>query len=325
MENPLVSVICLSYNHERYIREALDSVLAQDYDAMEIFLVDDGSSDNTINIIQEYKRAFSQLKVIINNKNEGNCTAFNKALFQSSGEYVIDFATDDVMLPGRIKAQVNALESAGKEYAMCFTDAVFIDEQSRMMGNHYKRDAEGKLVQEIPQGDVYCEVIQRYFICTPTMMMRTAPLKEMGGYDEQLSYEDFDYWVRTARNHTFLYLDKVLTARRIASNSKSTGWYKKGDPQLMSTYAICQKVKILNNPNSLEEKKALINRVKFEFRQAVFSENRKEARLFYDLLKTLSTPTIGYTTLMLLYSLRIPLRWIWNWNQSNATRTRLSV
>src|SRR5690554_150156 len=101
---PLVSVICLCYNHEPFVEEAMLSVLKQSYSNIGIIVIDDASTDGSKAILKEisdgYKLPFLNLE-----KNIGNCAAFNTAWSMTRGKYIIDFATDDVMLPHRVEKQ----------------------------------------------------------------------------------------------------------------------------------------------------------------------------------------------------------------------------
>jgi glycosyltransferase involved in cell wall biosynthesis len=106
MNEPLVSVICLCYNHERFVREAIQSVINQSYKNFQVIVVDDASSDGSISEIQKLKTDYPFLELLLLSTNIGNCKAFNAALKLVKGEYVIDFATDDVMMPDRMDKQV---------------------------------------------------------------------------------------------------------------------------------------------------------------------------------------------------------------------------
>ncbi len=283
MTYPLVSVICLCYNHERFLAEALDSVLAQTYLNVEIIILDDASTDNSVNIILAYCARFPHLQFIRNTENAGNCTTFNKALSQATGEYIIDFATDDVLLPTRIAEQVTCFEKLSKDYGAIFTDAEIIDENSRHVRNFYRRSSAGKLMPLPVSGDVYAAVLERYFICTPTVMFRKEVYARLQGYDETLAYEDYDFFVRAAREYKFYFLNKILTKRRRHSQSMSSGWYKPGDKQLQSTIKVCYKALHLNR--SERDKQALIRRVEWETQQAFFTQNYPEAEALLTLLK----------------------------------------
>ena len=287
MNSPLVSVICLSYNQAKFLQNALDSALDQSYRNFELIIVDDGSSDESEEIIKHYKRLHPEIEIFLLEENIGYCKAFNLGLKASSGKYIIDLAADDILLPERIQLQVEAFEKLNESYTMCFTDAIHINEEGNIIKNHYLRNKAGKLIEKIPSGSVYNDIVERYFICSPTMMMRASHLKEMGGYDESLCFEDFDYWVRAARNYNFYYLDKVLTAKRKVEGSLSkkdindSGYIK----YQRDTLSVCKKIYKLNKTK--EENKALTKRVKYELRQNYLTKNYKTALGYAKILKKL--------------------------------------
>ena len=111
-ESESVSVIALCHNHAPFLREALDSILAQTYPHLEVWLVDDASTDGSPAILREYAARHPAWHLLLLPENVGNCRAFNLALGQSKGTFVIDFATDDVLLPERISRQVAAFQAA---------------------------------------------------------------------------------------------------------------------------------------------------------------------------------------------------------------------
>lgn len=286
MKKPVVSVICLSHNHVNYVADAIASVINQTFEDYELILIDDGSTDGTQEVLKDFISRNPHVKCSMIQQNVGNCRAFNLGLQVAEGKYIIDFSADDIMLPDRLKKQVEALENLDDSYAMCFTDAIYIDESSNLIKNHYLRSKNGKLREKIPAGDVYKDVIERYFICTPTMMMRADYLKEMGGYDENLAYEDFDYWVRTARKYKFHYLDSVLTAKRSLSNSHGKKFFKTGFEKMQqSTLEVCKKAYKLNQ--NLLENTALIKRAKYEMKQCYFTKNYRVCLGYAKLLKKL--------------------------------------
>jgi glycosyltransferase involved in cell wall biosynthesis len=283
--SPLVSVICLCYNHERFLEEALDSVRHQTYAHVEILVVDDASTDTSRQRLQAYAAAHPQIRLLLLEQNLGNCRAFNHAFAQARGAFIIDFATDDVMLPGRVAAQVQAFSCLGPDYGVVFTDAELIDEASHSLGYFYKRDAAGRPWPQVAQGDVYAQVLERFFISSPTLMIRRQVFEKLGGYDETLAYEDFDLMVRAARDFKFYFLDQPLTRRRLHPQQLSKKWYRVGDKQLLSTIRICQKALHLNRTE--REKQALIRRVEWEAQQAFFTRNYPEADALFSLLRQL--------------------------------------
>lgn len=306
MSRPLVSVICLCYNHERFVQEAVESVLAQTYPAIEIIVVDDGSADGSVAVIQRLAAVYPQLRVLALPQNIGNCAAFNRGLALSHGEYVVDFSTDDVLLPNRIERQVATFASLDTSYGVIFTDAIYIDEQGRSFRKHFDYLFSKGLLDHIPQGDVYTDVLRRYFICSPTMLVRRAVLDALGGYDASLAYEDFDFWVRSSRIYKYALLNEPLTKVRRGHRSLSSTLYTPGDRQLASTYVICRKALALNRTEA--DARALLWRVRYEFRQAVLTGNDHEAGLFYALLKELHPPRPADRLLNIISRWRIPLR-----------------
>jgi glycosyltransferase involved in cell wall biosynthesis len=307
MSHPLVTVVCLCYNHERFVGEAIRSVLNQSYENIQLIVADDASTDNSVAVIREALAAYPEVETLFLPQNLGNCKAFNRTLPLVKGEYVIDFAADDVMMPDRIEKQVNFFATLDPSYGVVFTNALYIDGHGKIMRDHYLYLFNKGLLHTIPQGDVYSRVIARYFIASPTMMVRISVMRALNGYDEALTYEDFDFWVRSSREYKYAFLNERLTRIRRSARSMSTGWYKPGDRQLHSTYLVCKKVAILNRTE--EERKALLTRLHYELRQSVFSGNRDEARLFYDMLKEMNANTVIDRFLVFLNRFHLPL-WI---------------
>lgn len=267
MPQPLVSVICLCHNHASWVVEALTSVWSQTYPAVELIVVDDASRDGSKEVITAWLQDKPQIPFLSLDENIGNCRAFNRGLAMARGSYIIDLAADDVLLPERAAIGVRDMEQAGPEWGVHFTDAAYIDVQGKLIKSHYKRNKQGELLNQVTQGWVYPEVVGRYFICTPSMMMRSAVLDQLGGYDESLAYEDFDFWVRSARQWKYLYCDQILVHKRVIPKSWSARQYDSTSAQFASTLKVCHKAQRLNQ--SKEEDRALGKRLRYELRQAI--------------------------------------------------------
>ena len=313
MDAPLVSVVCLCYNHERYIRQAVESVVNQTYKEIQIIIADDASADGSVAEIKKIKVDYPFVELLLLAENNGNCKAFNEAYKLVRGEYVIDFATDDLMLPSRIENQVRFFQTLERSVGVIFTDASYIDETGNFLRNHFEYLLQKRLISKIPQGDVYRDVLSTYFIPGPTMMTRREVLDTLKGYDEGLTYEDFDFWVRSARSFRYAFLNDNLTVIRKSKKSMSSGWYVPGDKQLHSTFLVCKKAQGLNQDEKDHE--ALVKRVRYEFRQSVLSENYAEAEDFLSLLKELQGVRLLESVLSVAnrYSLRLsPLRTLYH-------------
>jgi len=264
---PLVTIVALCHNHAPYLQEALDSILAQDYAPLEVWLVDNGSDDGSPAILRAYAQANPAWHLLLLPENIGNCRAFNQAFFQSKGEFVVDFATDDVLLPQRLSQQVALFAELPADYGMVYSNCELLTEGGQLLGLHHRPDGRGQLRPLPASGWVFAEVLSRYFISTPTMLMRRATLLALGGYDEGLSYEDFDFWVRASRDWRFQYQDAVTTRKRKHPRSMSAQVTTTRDPYLASTLAVCRKALALCRTPA--EARALARRLRYELRHAL--------------------------------------------------------
>lgn len=273
---PLVSVICISYNHAAFVRESLESVMHQTYSPVELIIVDDASTDQSATIIKDWLSSHPQVRFFPLNENGGNCRAFNRALKEAKGKYVIDLSADDVLLAQRIERGVSFLESH-PEVGVQFSDAELIDSEGKRLGVHSERFPH----DTIPQGRIFREVLSRYFINSPTMMIRKSLLDELGGYDDSLTYEDFDFWVRSTPRTQYAYLPEALVRRRVLCSSMGKQQYKANSKQALSTLAVCRKAWAMCS--SPEDFDALRRRLSFEFRQALRMTNFPLAWAYFTL------------------------------------------
>jgi glycosyltransferase involved in cell wall biosynthesis len=277
---PLVTVICVCHNHARFVTEALDSVINQTYSNIELIVIDDGSTDGSGKVIKKWMVSHPDSTLILNGNNLGYCKTFNKAWNISKGEFIIDLAADDILMPNRIEQGVRTLEQAGNAYGVTFSDAVYIGEE----GNQLKLHSERFPHETIPEGDIYKELITRYFICSPTMMYRKAVLDALKGYDESLAFEDFDFWIRASRNFKFIYSPEALVKKRIVRTSMSSKQFNRSSPQRWSTLEVCKKIKSLNR--TMEENRALKKRLFYEMGISLRSFDFTLAYSFWKLLRS---------------------------------------
>lgn len=293
---PWVSVICTSFNQQAYVEQALQSVVGQDYPNVELIIIDNGSTDGSAERIAAFVQHHPSIQFIRNPVNVGLNRAFNQGLALAEGRYVIDLSADDVLLPGRIRKQVALFEELAGPYAVVFSNAAYIDPAGRDLGTHYAVDTNGKALSAIPTGNVFRSILESYFICTPTMMMRRDVLNELGGYDETLAYEDFDFWVRSARLYHYAYLDEVLTLKRQCPGSLSAQVILPDNNLLQSTLAICYKA--YDRCTTPDEYRALARRIRTFIRKAFYAEQFELALKFGDLLRHIERP--GFNSLLFL-------------------------
>lgn len=296
MSNPLVSVICLCYNHEKYVRSSLQSVIDQTYESVEIIIVNDASTDQSRYEILQFLQDHPYILFIDLQENVGNCRAFNQGLRKARGEYVIDLATDDQLTPDRITRQVAAFQQLDSDYGVVFSDARYLDEQDQELGTHFSK-------YPPERGDLYTSLIARYFIPPTTMMIKKVVFDELGGYDEHLTYEDFDFWVRSSRKWKYDFIEHPLTLIRKSGSSLSSGFYLKNSKLIPSTFQVCRKIREMNQ--NRDDEQALIKRLQYELKIAAVTGNRKIAGAFFRELKSLhASNTYSY-----LYFLFSKLNW----------------
>lgn len=258
---PLVTIICLSHNHEEYIEEAIQSVLDQTYEKIEIILVDDASTDNSKTVLQAIADR-TNIPFIDLTTSHGNCAAFNKALHLSSGDFIIDLSCDDVLLPERVERGLHTFES--KNIGVEFCNVLNIDPNGLALHTHFNDGL-------VAEGNLYKTLIQKYHISPPGMMIKRSVLEELGGYDESLTYEDFDFWIRSSRKYDYGYTDSVLVKKRNVPHSLSKKQFRFLTKHQKSTLKVCRKIQKLNQ--SKEEKNALRMRVIYELKNCLRQGN----------------------------------------------------
>ncbi|AFM05317.1 glycosyl transferase [Bernardetia litoralis DSM 6794] len=291
----MVSIICLCYNHANFIEEALNSVFNQSYKNWELIIINDASTDNSQEIIDKIVKKNSSKNNTIQSihleKNQGNCAAFNEGFKISKGKYIIDLAADDKFEVDKLEKQVRVLENADSKTGICFTNATLIneevDEENNKTGNYYfdwykKKPKDGFIFKELIRAGG--------MICSPTMLIKREVLQELGGYDESLSYEDYDFWVRSSRNWKYVFLDENLTFYRKTNHSHSSTFKKKNNPHLYSTFKICQKGFYLCK--NKEEYKSLSISVLYHFKESLKYKNYKAAKKFFCLFGKLTLKII---------------------------------
>ncbi|WP_051295937.1 glycosyltransferase [Eisenibacter elegans] len=251
---PLVSILCLCYNQAAFVADALAAVKAQTYPHWELLIADDASTDGSAERIAQVIADWHKEPVLqrvffeAQTANKGHCTTFNALLAKAKGKYIVDLAADDWFTPTRIANQVAFFDTLSEDYGLIFSNAALVDAQGRLLRYHYPINADGRSRLSIPQGWVYEEVLRRYFICTPTMMMRHTMLQALGGYDATLSYEDFDLWVRSSPNYAYAYLDEITTYKRQLQNAASKRFYFDipSNRYQYDTWRVCRKAQAQN-------------------------------------------------------------------------------
>jgi glycosyltransferase involved in cell wall biosynthesis len=282
MQNKLVTVICLCYNHEKFVTESLLSVINQNYPFIELIIVDDCSIDDSKNIIKKWLLDYPEIQFITNETNLGNTKSFNKALKLVKGDYIIDLAADDILVPNCISLQINAFrESTFKNLGIVYGNAELITEKGEFDSYYFPVDNNHKTIEKRQTGAIYLSVLSGgNSICSVSSMAKKSVYDFLNGYDETLAYEDLDFWIRSSRLYEFDFIDEILIKKRISANSLTTNFYDNRTSGFrkinLSTYFILKKAIKLNRTK--EEDLAVQKRVHHEI---IHTFNIKDYNLFF--------------------------------------------
>ena len=205
---PKVSVIIPVYNREKYVGEAIDSILAQSFTNFELLLIDDGSTDGSIEIMKSYTDP--RVRLVRNEHNLGIPKTRNKGLQLARGDYIAILDSDDTALSDRLVKQVAFLDRY-KDYALLGSWATQMDEEGRPL-------EKGKR-QFVSSGEVKSHLLFRCWLPHSSIMVRAAILQAYGYREQYVLCSDFDLFVRLARKHQLGHLPEPLVRHRVHEGS----------------------------------------------------------------------------------------------------------
>ena len=199
---PKVSVIIPTYNRLPMLKEAVDSVLAQDFEDFELIVVDDGSTDGTAGEVIKYG---GRVKLLQHKENRGVSAARNSGIFHAKGKYIGFLDSDDLWVKGKLRIQVNFLDE-NPHYPLCYTDEIWIRKGKRVnpMLKHTKYS-----------GWIFEKCLPLCTISPSSVMMRKTLFPRVGLFDEALPVcEDYDFWLRVSTRFPVFFIDKKMIIKR---------------------------------------------------------------------------------------------------------------
>jgi glycosyltransferase involved in cell wall biosynthesis len=205
---PTISIITPSFNQARYLPKTIESVLTQDYPNMEYILMDGGSTDGSLEIIQNYA---DRLAYWESNPDRGQTDAINKGFARATGKYLAWLNSDDVYKPGAISEAVDFLENH-PEAAMVYGDCTFIDAQDREIGRFPAAQTD---VHRLRRG--YVHIPQQASFFRADLWRKVGPL-DLSFYFAM----DYDLWVRLAKEAPLIYQPgRVWASFRLHGDAKT--------------------------------------------------------------------------------------------------------
>lgn len=228
-DKPLVSIIVPSYNHEEFVGECIESIIKQDYKNIELIILNDGSKDNTANIIRSYESAckerFNRF-IFIDKENEGICKTLNRGIKESTGEYYCFMASDDFMLENCISEQINYFnDKKSVERVFCNFYRYLYDINKKEL--NYKKDPKWTKYMNSKREKFYIENLLGNQLAVFGMYKKSV-IDKVGLFDEKLLFEDWDISLRILNSNIKLgYISKpIYCYRRHSSNISGNGNYK---------------------------------------------------------------------------------------------------
>lgn len=203
-----VTVVTPSYNQGQFIRATINSVLGQSYRNIEYFVIDGGSTDNTVEILQQFDDPRFHW---ISERDSGQSDAINKGLQRATGDYLTYLNSDDLLLPGAVADLVDCFASH-PEADLIYGDCTFINETGTSLEHH-----------ESLVFDVCAAVSVEQILLQPGAFWRRRVTEQIGLFDETLHYVmDFDYWIRAAlEGYVLRYVPGTRSAFRLHASSKT--------------------------------------------------------------------------------------------------------
>lgn len=218
---PLISVLIPSYNHGRFIRTAVDSVLAQTHENLQIVIVDDASSDDSAGIIETINDNRVVRRILT--ENVGACAAMNTGLSMCDGAYIGVCNSDDIWIPSKLEQQLDKFKNT-QGVAAVFSDVEWIDDLGALLSNAEAPSFEAVFKQPNRSRFTWIrELIESgNRLCHPSVLIRREVYDKVGQYNNfYRQLPDLDMWLRVLQHYEIFVMPEKLVRFRIHGNNTS--------------------------------------------------------------------------------------------------------
>lgn len=243
IEQPLVSIIVTTYNSSKYVFETLESAKAQTYQNIELIVSDDCSTDNTVEICQEWiaknKERFVRTELITAEKNTGIPANCNRGVKAAQGEWVKFIAGDDILYKNCIENNIiYAKNNISAEIIFSQVQLLFQDTNNSSKNSIiYPLEDDAKLFSYDALNQYKNLLIKNFVWSAPSSFIKTETLKKMGLFDEQYKYiEDYPFWLKATKNNIKLYFYPTITAYYRQTPSISRAYDRWINPEYFSSF-----------------------------------------------------------------------------------------
>jgi len=211
----MVSVVIPTYNRAKLLARSIDSVLSQTYQDVELIVVDDGSTDNTAEVV----RGYGGVLVYIYQENKGPAAARNVGIRAARSGLIAFLDSDDWFLKPKLERQLAAM-AANPEYMVSHTQEKWLRRGRHL--NQKKRHRKG-------HGDLFSRCLELCAVGMSTIMLRRKLFERVGMFDESLPCcEDYDFWLRVGAHYQFLLVDQPLTVKEGGRDDQLSVQYRQG-------------------------------------------------------------------------------------------------
>ena len=210
---PTVSVIIPAYNCEAYIQDTIDSILDQTCRDLELIVIDDGSTDRTRNIVENYGAPVR----LVRQENAGVCVARNRGIREAKGKYICLMDHDDFWFPDKLATQVRMLEGSPETGVVFSEFSLWHPDQNGEFPKPLSLmpPSDSDRIDPEYSGWIYHQFLLDCWMLTSTAMFRAEVFEKCGVFDEALPYsEDWELWLRISREYPFLKLSRSTTLYR---------------------------------------------------------------------------------------------------------------
>ncbi|GIV38766.1 MAG: hypothetical protein KatS3mg033_0566 [Thermonema sp.] len=277
--HPLVSVVMPVYNAEKFLAEAIESILNQTFTDFEFLIFNDGSTDNSLKIIQQYQRKDSRIKLVYSGENKGYVFHLNEGIRLAKGKYIARMDADDIALPERLEKQVEFLEK-NEDYVLC--------------GSRIKCFGKSEHVVDLPieNNEIHLKMLYINPLAHPSVMIRKSVLidKKLFYYDGVMPAEDYDLWVRLAQFGKFYNFRECLLLYRI--HNKNISYQKYKEEQIASLVKTEQRyIEYFFNKLQLNKREITLLHLMFRHRDTL---DIQKARDLVELIKKIESQDVSH-------------------------------
>ena len=208
MKKGLVSIITPVYNGEEFLNRSIKSVLDQTYQNWELLLIDDGSDDDSVNIIESYLLD-KRIRLLKNKSNSGISATRNKGIRNSNGEYIALLDQDDEWFPEKLQKQVQVFNSLDNSFGLVYSNIEVRFDNGKITERKLNIAPKSQIDENLKL------ILLNNLISSPTVLLKKTVLDDVGLFDESIQWggDDYDLWIRIAHKYKFGYIDEVLCIR----------------------------------------------------------------------------------------------------------------